>query len=187
MRSRLSAALLVVLMLLSLCACAGTASENEILEEQQNDLSFSDAQTGDSEADDPAPDTDLVELEQVRQALIDQLEIADPLLLETEMLLDLYGISADLLSQSASFVTMAGTFPDEVILTEAVDESAAETVASALQRRLDEVLVQSKTYDAENYAAAQDCKVVQSGRFVTLVLSPKQAEMNDIIKGFLNG
>ena len=62
-------------------------------------------------------------------------------------------------------------------MVEAVDEAAAEAVALCLQNRLDEVMVQSQTYDADNYAAAQQCQVWRDGLFVSLILSPLQAEM----------
>ena len=118
-----------------------------------------------------------VDLSAVRADIISQLSIADPLNLETDALLNLYGIDASLVAQSASFVTMSGTFPDEVILVEAVDEAAAATIQEKLQNRLNEVLVQSETYDPDNYQAAQSCQVRVNGLYVSLILSPKQADM----------
>ena len=126
-----------------------------------------------------------VDLTQVRDAIIDGLEIAEPFLLDTDALLNLYGIEGAWVAQSASFATMSGTFPDEVVLVEAVDEAAAASVAQCLQSRLDEVLVQSKSYDADNYAAAQACQVRCDGLYVSLLLSPKQAEMTEICQSLL--
>ena len=126
-----------------------------------------------------------VDLTQVRDAIIDGLEIAEPFLLDTDALLNLYGIEGAWVAQSASFATMSGTFPDEVVLVEALDEAAAASVAQCLQSRLDEVLVQSKSYDADNYAAAQACQVRCDGLYVSLLLSPKQAEMTEICQRFL--
>lgn len=126
-----------------------------------------------------------VDLTQVRDAIIDGLEIAEPFLLDTDALLNLYGIEGAWVDQSASFATMSGTFPDEVVLVEAVDEAAAASVAQCLQSRLDEVLVQSKSYDADNYAAAQACQVRCDGLYVSLLLSPKQAEMTEICQSLL--
>lgn len=128
-----------------------------------------------------------VDLTQVRDAIIDGLEIAEPFLLDTDALLNLYGIEGAWVDQSASFATMSGTFPDEVVLVEAVDEAAAASVAQCLQSRLDEVLVQSKSYDADNYAAAQACQVRCDGLYVSLLLSPKQAEMTEICQSLLGG
>ena len=125
----------------------------------------------------PAETGTSVDLSAVRADIISQLSIADPLNLETDALLNLYGIDASLVAQSASFVTMSGTFPDEVILVEAVDEAAAATIQEKLQNRLNEVLVQSETYDPDNYQAAQSCQVRVNGLYVSLILSPKQADM----------
>ena len=125
----------------------------------------------------PAETGTPVDLSAVRADIISQLSIADPLNLETDALLNLYGIDASLVAQSASFVTMSGTFPDEVILVEAVDEAAAATIQEKLQNRLNEVLVQSETYDPDNYQAAQSCQVRVNGLYVSLILSPKQADM----------
>lgn len=126
-----------------------------------------------------AHEEDSLSLEAVRTSLIEQLSVSDPFLLGTEALLDLYGITSDMVKQSASFVTMSGTFPDEVILVEAVDEDSADAVQDLLQNRLNEVMVQSETYDAENYAAAQACQVWRNGAFVALVLSPNQQAIAD--------
>ena len=136
-------------------------------------------------ADTPEVPAEPVDLTQVRDAIIDGLEIAEPFLLDTDALLNLYGIEGAWVAQSASFATMSGTFPDEVVLVEAVDEAAAASVAQCLQSRLDEVLVQSKSYDADNYAAAQACQVRCDGLYVTLLLSPKQAEMTEICQSLL--
>ena len=136
-------------------------------------------------AQEPAAESTVL-LTDVRAAIIDQLGISDPFLLDTFALLNLYGISSDLVQQSASFVTMAGTFPDEIILIEAVDEAAVSTIQACLQNRLNEVLVQSETYDAENYAAAQQCQVRVTGLHIALILSPRQAEMTAVYQSFVN-
>lgn len=165
------AALLLMLLclLLLLCACGtGSVESQDPIPEQT-----------------PVNESEAVVLSDLRQSVIDILGISDPLLLETPMLMDLYGIGEDLVRQSASFVTMTGTFPDEVILVEAIDQIAASVIAEKLQNRLDEVMVQSKTYDAENYAAAQKCQVTQNGAFVTLILSPKQADIADLCRSVM--
>lgn len=126
-----------------------------------------------------------VSLIEIRKAIIDELEITEFFELETEALLDLYGIRAEAVAQSASFVTMSGTFPDEVILIEAVDETAAAEIEEMLNNRLSEVMVQSQTYDAENYAAAQKCRVWRNDLHVALILSPMQEAMAEIYNTYL--
>ena len=138
---------------------------------------------------DPQPDEPAdvsVDLAAVRTDIQTQLGITDALPLETDALLNLYGIDSSWVAQSASFVTMAGTFPDEVILVEAVDETAAASIQEKLQNRLNEVLVQSESYDPDNYKAAQSCSVRVNGCYVALILSPKQADMAAIYEGYVS-
>ena len=105
--------------------------------------------------------------------------------IETESLNTLYGIDASVIKQSASFVTMAGTFPHEVIMIEAIDKEAVKVIEEALGKKLDEVMVQSKSYDAENYKLAQQCKVIVKGNFVTLLLSPDHAQIQTILDKYI--
>lgn len=129
------------------------------------------------------PDVDLTA---VREAMLEAQNTEDPYLLETDALLNLYGISSEDVAQSASFVTMSGTFPDEIILVRAVDEKAAERIAESLAARLDEVKVQSQTYDPDNYKAAQACKVDTNGLYVSLILSPDQEALTAIYNGYFS-
>jgi len=126
-----------------------------------------------------------VVLSEVRDAVVEEMNIQEPFLLETEALMSLYGIDPQWVAGSAGFVTMNGTFPDEVIFVEAADEASAEQIKSKLQGRLDEVLVQSKTYDAENYAAAQSCAVTVDGTYISLILSPSHERMTEIYRNCL--
>ena len=126
-----------------------------------------------------------VDLSTVRSSIISKLGISDAMMLETPALLNLYGIESSWVKQSASFVTPSGIFPHEIIMVEAVDSASASSVQTALGNRLSEVLVQSETYDAENYAIAQQCKVVKNGNFVALFLSPDQASMRSVYNNYV--
>lgn len=201
--------LMIAAMLLSLVACGTAPSEeqepveNETVQTQPEkeetkadapEQKEEDTQEENAEVEKETEQTEeteetveqlpAVDLSAVRDDIINKLSVQNPLKIETPALNNLYGIGADLVAQSASFVTMSGTFPDEIILVEAVDEAAAETIRSCLQKRLEEVLVQSETYDAENHAAALECQVVVNGLYVSLILSPKQAEMCEIVQSY---
>lgn len=154
---RITLLLLSILMLLSLVGCKNT--QTDVLN---------------------------IDLAEVRTAMLDAQNLEDPYLLETDALLDLYGISSEDVAQSASFVTMSGTFPDEIILVQAVDIAAAERIAASLETRLGEVMVQSETYDPDNYKAAQACKVETNGLYVSLILSPNQANLLEIYQGYFS-
>ncbi len=126
-----------------------------------------------------------VDLTAVRDEITNTLSIQDAILIESADLLDLYGISEDILLQSASFVTMDGTFPHEIVMTQGKDSSCADKIEQSLTARLSEVLLQSKSYDAENYALAQECKVIRTGNFVSIFLSPLQNDMLSVYQEFV--
>lgn len=152
---------------------------------QPEDTTTTTKEPSDDELMVDPPAENKVDLAAVRTAIVDQLGLTDPLNLDTDALNNLYGIDPSLVAQSASFTVAAGTFPDEVIMVEAVSDEAVASIQEKLQSRLDEVLVQSQNYDAENYKAAQSCQVRVNGRFVSLILSPKQADIAAIYASYV--
>ena len=152
---------------------------------QPEDTTTTTEEPSDDELMVDPPAENKVDLAAVRTAIVDQLGLTDPLNLDTDALNNLYGIDPSLVAQSASFTVAAGTFPDEVVMVEAVSDEAVATIQEKLQSRLDEVLVQSQSYDAENYKAAQSCQVRVNGRFVSLILSPKQADIAAIYASYV--
>ena len=58
-----------------------------------------------------------VDLTDVRGAMLEVQAPDEPWLLETDALKNLYGIEADDVQQSASYVTMSGTFPSTTFFT----------------------------------------------------------------------
>lgn len=152
---------------------------------QPEDTTTTTEEPSDDELMVDPPAENKVDLAAVRTAIVDQLGLVDPLNLDADALNNLYGIDPSLIAQSASFTVAAGTFPDEVVMVEAVSDEAVATIQEKLQSRLDEVLVQSQSYDAENYKAAQSCQVRVNGRFVSLILSPKQADIAAIYASYV--
>lgn len=150
---RIFAGILAVLALLSLAAC-GT-----------------EAQSGGNVS---------VDIAQVKQKIITDLQIADPLDLPTERLADLYYIETADVKDSACFITMGGAFPDEIVLVEAVDENAAKRIAEKLEARLADVTNQAQNYDADSLALLKACKVETAGNYVHLFISAKSAQMREI-------
>ncbi len=130
--------------------------------------------------EEPPAEAAAVDLAAVRDAMAEGVGASDWLAMDADAIGNLYGLDGAWIAQAAGFATMAGTFPDEVALVEAVDEDAAARVAEKLQARLDEVQVQAETYDPDSYAKALECEVVTNGCFVRLLLSPKQSELADI-------
>ena len=152
---------------------------------QPEDTTTTTEEPADDELMVDPPAENQVDLAAVRTAIVDQMGLTDPLNLDADALNNLYGIDPSLIAQSASFTVAAGTFPDEVVMVEAVSDEAVATIQEKLQSRLDQVLVQSQSYDAENYKAAQSCQVRVNGRFVSLILSPKQADIAAIYASYV--
>lgn len=129
--------------------------------------------------------TGSVNLSEVRSEIISKVSISDAMLIETSAMAKLYGVSESDVKQSAGFVTMSGTFPHEIIMIEAVDSSSADDIANALSKKLNEVLNQSKSYDAKNYELAQQCRVNRKGNYVSLFLSPDHEAMLSVYNSYI--
>lgn len=95
-------------------------------------------------------------------------------------LLDLYGIQAADMAEQASLTSMNGIFPDEIVMIHAKDEDALFRIKEKLENRLQEVLNQSKSYDAASYAVAQKCTVNVRGLYVALFVSINHEKMTEI-------
>ncbi len=138
---------------------------------------------GDTSADTTAGVTFEVDLSTMRQNMIDKFEATDSISVETESLLDLYGIKGEDVEESACYMTMDGVFPQEIIMIKATSKEAADRVAASLENRLSEIKAQSQNYDPENYALAQKCKVENNGEYVTLFVSAHNEEMSKMFWG----
>ena len=131
------------------------------------------------------PKTPSVDLTAVKNAIVAGAGVSDPLDVPTARLESLYGIDTSLVKQAASFVTIEGAFPDEIVMIEAVSEEAAEMIQVLLGIRLSEVKEQSKSYDPENYALAQQCTVGKKGAYVSMFLAPQHAKMKAIFDSYV--
>lgn len=131
------------------------------------------------------PKSASVDLTAVKNAIVSGVGVSDPLDVPTARLESLYGIDTSLVKQAASFVTIEGAFPDEIVMIEAVSEGAAEMIQILLGIRLSEVKEQSKSYDPENYALAQQCTVGKKGTFVSMFLAPQHAKMEAIFDSYV--
>lgn len=102
-----------------------------------------------------------------------------------DTLFDVYGIAAQTYKQAACCMVPTGVFPAEVLMFEAVDAAALADITAKLELRLQEVRNQSQSYDAENYALAQQCAVRTVGNYVILFVSADAAAMNSVFDTFV--
>ncbi len=121
-----------------------------------------------------------IDIKAVKEQIISDLSIDGALDLAPERLLALYGIEEADIFESACFITMGGVFPDEIVMIKATSSDSADRIEAKLSTRLDEIKVQSQSYDPENYAIAQECKVLREGNTVALFMSAKHADMEAI-------
>ncbi|MFQ9412094.1 MAG: DUF4358 domain-containing protein [Evtepia gabavorous] len=114
-----------------MAACGEEPGTNENTENGQNQTSSNE--TGKT-----------VDLAALRTQFVTDYSLTDVLEVETEGLNNLYGITEDMVKNSASFSASSGAaFAQEVVMVEAVDESAAATVAEKLETRLSTIAEQA--------------------------------------------
>ena len=161
----LAASVRTLTMALSLAACGEEPGTNENTENGQNQTSSNE--TGKT-----------VDLAALRTQFVTDYSLTDVLEVETEGLNNLYGITEDMVKNSASFSASSGAaFAQEVVMVEAVDESAAATVAEKLETRLSTIAEQAASYDPDSLALAEKCKVVTDGVYVGMFFSSHYDDM----------
>lgn len=128
-----------------------------------------------------------VDLSAVKAEMIEKLSPADPINLEAQSLLDLYGIATEDIDAAACYTTMDGVFPEEVIMVKAKDADALKRIEEKMNNRIGEVKIQSQNYDAENYAIAQKCEVQKNGNYIAMFLSPDYDTLTDIFNSYFKG
>ena len=125
-----------------------------------------------------------VNISEIKDKMIEDLNIEGAIDMGDAILLS-YGIEEKDIKETASFITMDGVFTSEAIIIKAVDGEAAQRIAEKLEVRHGALLEQSKNYDADNYALAQECEVKTYGHIVTLFFAPEHKGMTEILEGAL--
>ena len=158
----LTAAMLSLVLVLSLCACGNDA---EPAEETTEEVAES------VDAPDTA-ETVAVDLAALRDQLVADCGITDYVDVETDALTNLYGIDAAQVASSASFSAASnGAFPQEIVMVQAVDEAAASDIGEKLNNRLNAIAEQAASYDPDSLELAENCSVVSSGAYVGMFFS----------------
>lgn len=162
----LAAVLMTLVLVLSLAACGGdetteTTTDNDTTQTETQETQDTETET-----------TGAVDLAALRDKMIADYQLTDVLEVETAALESAYGITADLVKNSASFNAASGAaFPQEIVMVEAVDENAAAQVATKLENRLSSIAEQAASYDPDSLALAEKCKVVTDGVYVGMFFS----------------
>ncbi len=164
-------------MLFGLCACSGDGNDTT-----NENTSESTSENTSETTSEPISETGIKEIDisAIKEKIITDLKIEDAMDIATDRLSDLYGIDSNDVEESACFITSNGAFPEEVIMIKAKDSDAQKRIAQLLETRIEDVKVQSESYDAENYAIAQKCKVITNGNFAAMFISASHEQMEKI-------
>lgn len=152
--------LLALTMLLTLCACGGEAEETP------------DPAAENEPTQTETVDTVDVDLTALSAQLVADCGITDYVDLASDKLISTYQLPADQVVAAAGFnATSSGAFPQEIVLVQAADETAAAAVADQLTARLSSIAEQAASYDPASLELAENCSVVTQGVYVGLFFS----------------
>jgi sorbitol-specific phosphotransferase system component IIBC len=93
-----------------------------------------------------------------------------------------YGITEDELEEFAGGINSTGVEQEELVLTKASSDSAADEIETALNNRRQAKLNENKNYNPEQAEMIEKCAVERNGRYVFMIISPNNDEINKIIK-----
>lgn len=96
---------------------------------------------------------------------------------DTDGLNRYYQIEADDVKQFAAEIGSSSTDYNEIVLIEAMDQTAADAIKKQLELRLRNQLSNAKSYAAEQVSMVEACKVKDSGNFVYLVIGDKHDDI----------
>lgn len=101
-------------------------------------------------------------------------------LTEAEELNAYYSINADDVKQFAAEINPDNNAPVEIVMVEAVDSDAADSVEQALTTRYNSIYSQYSSYTPEKLDMVKNCKVTKNGNFVTLIVADDADKMLDV-------
>lgn len=127
-----------------------------------------------------------MDINSVKNTIIEKAELKEPLEIDKENFCERYALDAADVSEVVCVATLNGTFPDEIVIVKAANDEAKLRITESFSSHLDEVKVQSQNYDAENYALAQECKIIEKGNYLALFISAKHAQMEKIFEESVN-
>ncbi|MBQ3005130.1 MAG: DUF4358 domain-containing protein [Clostridia bacterium] len=121
-----------------------------------------------------------VDLDAIKAELIEETGVTEPIEIGREEFYSLYGIEADKVKHSASYLVSTEIFPDEIMMVEASDDDAAKLIAEKLQLHLEDLKSQATDYDAKGLAIAEATQVHINGRYVAMFFSQQRETMEEI-------
>ena len=123
-----------------------------------------------------------VDLPVLRENLLSEAHLADPLEIPGDRLQELYGVKAEDVADSICITTLSGTYADEIIVIRSVDQNAAQRIADTLETYKQEQMNQSRDYDPARFSLLKDCKTLRRESFVALFLSEEHEKLETVFQ-----
>lgn len=174
----LIASILVLSMLLASCGSSDSEkAEDSAPAETQNEETKAD-RVENSEGKIPAG----YDLESLYASLMDCYDEKPSMItLDSELLADFYGITPDTYSQAVIYFSETGIDADEIWLIEAIDEENAADIAALANQNLANKIASFENYLPDEYEIAKEGKVITTGNYVLLLVSPEVDAMQSYI------
>ena len=125
---------------------------------------------------------DQMDLSSVYTQMSDAVAIPQMLELDEDLMLDYCGIKSETVKQAIVLICADSLRTDEIWLIEAEDETAAKEIQKMAEKRLQKKGEESITYSPEQYAVVEKAELIQTGRFIALLVSPDSGELAGIFR-----
>lgn len=149
---RILSLIFVLIMVLSLAACGGNNTTTG-------------GQQGPKE----------LNLSETYAAITKDANMPEMMPLDSELLLDLYGIRSEYCKQCVVYICVNSLRADEIWLLEATDAASMATLKQLAQSRLDQKDAESANYDMEQNAIIKAAQVIETGNYLVVIVSPEAA------------
>ncbi len=119
-----------------------------------------------------------VHMETIYEVMAEQMP--EMILMDETTMLNFCGIQAEDCKQVVAAICADGLITDEVWLIEAKDQAALDNLKALAETRLQAKADESITYSPEQYAVVQEAKILTSGLYMALLVSPDVDALEEI-------
>lgn len=126
-----------------------------------------------------------VDLQAVFDDINTQFEISDLTVIDDVSKLNrYYMIEEDKVGQFAAEFSAESSVFTEIVLIEAVDDTAAADIATLLNNHYQSRLNEAKSYNPESVQMLENCSVEQNGTYVSLIISDEADDIKAVYNSY---
>lgn len=126
-----------------------------------------------------------VDLQTVFNDINTQFEISDLTVIDDVSKLNrYYMIEEDKVKQYAAEFSAESSVFTEIVLIEAIDETAASEIATLLNNHYQSRLSEAKSYNPESVQMLESCTVECNGTYVSLIISDKADDIREVYNSY---